>query len=209
MPNYKHGGASWADFIQETDYYQMKIGAISCKTPANSGYDKDYMEVFELAMYGLDGWGNTNYMQTGNIHDLVLIRYADVLLMQSELEENVAGMNEVHKRATGIANYYTTYSLDDLKKERRWEFAFEGTRWNDIRRWHIAAAALDKQTNQPIYTAGATSKNVAQNGGYVARYNATAGFAKIPENQITLNHGMVQQNAGYTDASGEYTGWKE
>lgn len=209
MPNYRHGGASWADFIQETDYYQMKIGAISCKTPANSGYDKDYMEVFELAMYGLDGWGNTNYMQTGNIHDLVLIRYADVLLMQSELEENVAGMNEVHKRATGIANYYTTYSLDDLKKERRWEFAFEGTRWNDIRRWHIAAAALDKQTNQPIYTAGATSKNVAQNGGYVARYNATAGFAKIPENQITLNHGMVQQNAGYTDASGEYTGWKE
>lgn len=209
MPNYKHGGASWADFIQETDYYQMKIGAISCKTPANSGYDKDYMEVFELAMYGLDGWGNTNYMQTGNIHDLVLIRYADVLLMQSELEENVAGMNEVHKRATGIANYYTTYSLDDLKKERRWEFAFEGTRWNDIRRWHIAAAALDKQTNQPIYTAGATSKNVAQNGGYVARYNATAGFAKIPENQITLNHGMVQQNAGYTDASGEYNGWKE
>lgn len=209
MPNYKHGGASWADFIQETDYYQMKIGAISCKTPADSKYDKDYMEVFELAMYGLDGWGNNNYMQTGNIHDLVLIRYADVLLMQSELEENVAGMNEVHKRATGIANYYTTYSLDDLKKERRWEFAFEGTRWNDIRRWHIAAAALDKQTNQPIYTAGATSKNVAQNGGYVARYNATAGFAKIPENQITLNHGMVQQNAGYTDASGEYTGWKE
>ena len=209
MPNYRHGGASWADFIQETDYYQMKIGAISCKTPANSGYDKDYMEVFELAMYGLDGWGNNNYMQTGNIHDLVLIRYADVLLMQSELEENVAGMNEVHKRATGVANYYTSYSLADLQKERRWELAFEGTRWNDIRSWHIAAAALENQTNQPIYTAGAESKNVAQNGGYTTRYNATAGFAKIPENQITLNHGMVQQNAGYTDASGEYTGWKE
>ena len=96
MPNYTKGGASWADFIQETDYYQMKIGAISCKTPADSKYDKDYMEVFELAMYGLDGWGNNNYMQTGNIHDLVLIRYADVLLMQSELEENVAGMSEVH-----------------------------------------------------------------------------------------------------------------
>ena len=61
----------------------------------------------------------------------------------------------------------------------------------------------------PIYTTGTPSKNVAQNGGYAARYNATAGFAKIPENQITLNHGMVQQNAGYTDASGEYNGWKE
>ena len=209
MPNYTKGGASWADFIQETDYYQMKIGAISCKTPAGSKYDKDYMEVFELAMYGLDGWQNDNYMQTGNIHDLVLIRFADVLLMQSELKEDVAGMNEVHKRATGVANYYSTYSLENLQKERRWELAFEGTRWNDIRRWHIAAAALEKQTNQPIYTSGTPGKNVAQNGGYTARYNATAGFAKIPENQITLNHGMVQQNAGYTDASGEYNGWKE
>ena len=111
--------------------------------------------------------------------------------------------------ATGVANYYTSYSLADLQKERRWELAFEGTRWNDIRRWHIAAAALDKQTNQPIYTSGAESKNVAQNGGYTTRYNATAGFAKIPVNQITLNHGMLQQNAGYTDASGEYNGWKE
>lgn len=209
MPAYKHGGASWADFIQETDYYQMKLGPVACKTPVGSAYSKEYMEVFELAMYGLDGWLNDNYMQTGNIRDLVLIRYADVLLMQSELEENVAGMNEVHKRATGVANYYTSYSLADLQKERRWELAFEGTRWNDIRRWHIAAAALEKQTNQPIYTAGAESKNVAQNGGYTTRYNATAGFAKIPENQITLNHGMLQQNAGYTDASGEYNGWKE
>lgn len=209
MPNYTKGGASWADFIQETDYYQMKIGAISCKTPAGSKYNKDYMEVFELAMYGLDGWQNDNYMQTGNIHDLVLIRFADVLLMQSELKEDVAGMNEVHKRATGVDNYYSTYSLENLQKERRWELAFEGTRWNDIRRWHIAAAALEKQTNQPVYTSGTPGKNVAQNGGYTVRYNATAGFAKIPENQITLNHGMVQQNAGYTDASGEYNGWKE
>ena len=209
MPNYTKGGGSWADFIQETDYYQMKLGAISCKTPAGSKYDKDYMEVFELAMYGLDGWQNDNYMQTGNIHDLVLIRFADVLLMQSELKEDVAGMNEVHKRATGVDNYYSTYSLENLQKERRWELAFEGTRWNDIRRWHIAAAALEKQTNQPVYTSGTPGKNVARNGGYTARYNATAGFAKIPENQITLNHGMVQQNAGYADASGEYNGWKE
>lgn len=79
MPAYKHGGASWADFIQETDYYQMKLGPVACKTPVGSAYSKEYMEVFELAMYGLDGWLNDNYMQTGNIRDLVLIRYADVL----------------------------------------------------------------------------------------------------------------------------------
>ena len=40
-------------------------------------------------MYGADGWINDNLMQTGSIHDLVLIRFADVLLMQSELKEDV------------------------------------------------------------------------------------------------------------------------
>ena len=34
-------------------------------------------------------------MQLNNIHDLVLIRFADVLLMQSELKKDVAGINEV------------------------------------------------------------------------------------------------------------------
>lgn len=38
-------------------------------------------------------------MQTGSIHDLVLIRFADVLLMQSELKEDVSGINRVRSRA--------------------------------------------------------------------------------------------------------------
>jgi len=57
----------------------------------------------------------------------------------------------------------------------------EGTRWNDIRRWHIAAAALQKQIGTPIYIAGNPATNKAQNGGYASRYNTSAGFMKIPE----------------------------
>src|SRR5699024_3706179 len=121
---------------------------------------------------------------------LVLIRFADVLLMQSELKEDVAGINRVRARANLAP--ITAYSLAALQNERRWELAFEGTRWNDIRRWHIAVAALEKQTNVSIYTSGTATKNTAHNGGYAARYNATAGFQKIPENQVTLNEGMVQ-----------------
>ena len=145
-------------------------------------------------------------MQTGNIHDLVLLRFADALLMQSELEENVSGINKVRARA-GL-DLISSYSLSALQNERRWELAFEGTRWNDIRRWHIAAAALEKQTNQPVYYSGADDKNTAHNGGYTARYNATAGFQKIPENQISLSNGTLSQNAGFTDASSDYNGWK-
>lgn len=200
MPGYTYGGASWADFIQETDYYQKKIGAISAKKE-----DGSYAPVFEQIMYGESGWINDNLMQTGNIHDLVHIRFADVLLMQSELKEDVAGINKVRERA-GL-DPISSYSLKALQNERRWELAFEGTRFNDIRRWHIAAAALEKQTGVKVYTAGTPSTNTAHNGGYTTRYNATAGFQKIPETQISLCNGQLEQNAGWTDASSEYSGW--
>jgi hypothetical protein len=127
--------------------------------------------------------------------------------MQSELKEDVTGINKVRERA-GLEPI-GSYSLAALQNERRWELAFEGTRWNDIRRWHIAASALDKQLNTTVYTNGAAKRNVAQNGGYSSRYNATAGFQKIPENQVLLNEGRVEQNAGYSDASAEYNGWTE
>lgn len=203
LPKYTYGG--WADFVQETDYYQMKQGPVTAKYQDKDG-NTQYYPVFEMAMYGEDGWTNSNQMQTGNIHDLVLIRFADVLLMQSELKESVDGINKVRARA-GLKPI-TTYSLEALQRERRWELAFEGTRWNDIRRWHIAAAALEKQTNTAVYYCGASGhKNTAHNGGYAARYNATAGFFKIPESQISLSNGGLKQNAGWTDASAEYTGW--
>ena len=212
MPNYTRGG--WADFVQETDYYSKKWAPICAKNDGSFVVKKDdgttetpaYVACFETLMYpgNWDTSGENNF-QLSNIHDLVLIRFADVLLMQSELKEDVTGMNKVHERATGVANYYSSYSLKDLQNERRWEFACEGIRWNDIRRWHIAQVALAKQENQDVYYCGNPGKNTAHNGGYAARYNATAGFQKMPETQVAL--GTVKQNDGWTAADAEYTGW--
>ena len=123
--------------------------------------------------------------------------------MQSELKENVDGINKVRARA-GL-DPISSYSLMALQNERRWEFACEGIRWNDIRRWHIAATQLAKQENQPVYYCGNPSNNDAHNGGYAARYKATAGFQKMPDTQISL--GTVVQNDGWTDSSSEYGGW--
>ena len=209
MPNYAHGG--WADFVQETDYYAKKWSPIVCKNDgsvpaANEGEEPPAYVVFENIMYGhtggLSGGYGSNF-QLDNIHDLVLIRFADALLMQSELKEDVSGINKVRARA-GL-DPISSYSLQALQNERRWELACEGIRWNDIRRWHIAATALAKQEGQPIYYCGSPDTNTAHNGGYVARYNATAGFQKMPETQIAL--GTVKQNDGWSDASSEYAGW--
>ena len=206
VSTYKYGG--WSDFVQETDYYQKKMGPISAKTGETDAEGvEQYTCSFENLMYTDGTWSNgSNNMQTNNIHDLVLIRFADVLLMQSELKESTEGINKVRARA-GLDGI-TSYTLKALQDERRWELAFEGVRWNDIRRWHIAASALSKQADTKTYYCGNNDTNKAHNGGYATRYNATAGFQKIPENQISLYSGALSQNAGWTDSGSEYTGWK-
>ncbi len=205
-PRFVYGGT--ADYVQETGYYGKKWSPICAKNDGTfsdgDGKQPAYVACFETLMYpgNWDISGENNF-QLSNIHDLVLIRFADVLLMQSELKEDVTGINKVRARA-GL-DPIAGYSLRALQNERRWEFACEGLRWNDIRRWHIAAQALALQEGQPTYYCGNPDTNTAHNGGYAARYNATAGFAKMPDTQIAL--GVVQQNDGWTDASCEYTGW--
>ena len=199
VSTYKYGG--WSDYVQETGYYDKKWSPISAKKS-----DGTYICCFEVLMHGDQGGlsgGYGNNMQLDNIHDLVLLRFADVLLMQSELKEDVAGINKVRTRA-GLSPI-GSYSLKALQNERRWELACEGIRWNDIRRWHIAADVLERQTNEDVFYCGNPGKNKPQNGGYAARYKATAGFQKMPESQIAI--GTVVQNEGWTGADSEYQGW--
>ena len=201
VPTYTKGG--W-DFVQETDYFDKKQAPISAKY-TGEGNVNGYTPCFENVMYGTDGWTNgSNNMQTNSIHDLVLLRIADVYLMYAELTEDATYMNKVRERV-GLPD--KPYSLENLQNERRWELAFEGVRWNDIRRWHIAAKELDKQLNQPIYISGKKGTNYAHNGGYSKRYNETAGFFKIPENQLSQMSKYLTQHDGWSTADAEYNGW--
>lgn len=188
------------DFLQESGYYDKKLSPVEAKKD-----DGTVSVCFENLMYP-DNWSvaGAENLQLNNIHDLVLMRFAEVLLMQSELTENADGMNKVRARAGLPA---VSYSLQALQNERRFELAFEGLRWNDIRRWHIAAAALDKQTGTKIYNKGIETTNTRSGFSYSARYNATAGFQKKPENQVSLSEGGIQQNPGWEDASSMYTKW--
>jgi hypothetical protein len=198
LPAYQKGAGSWTDFVQETDYYGKKWSPIISKKA-----DGTYWDTFEQDMYS---YSSANFQLT-NIHDLVLIRFADVLLMQSELKQDATGMNLVRKRA-GLDP--VAYSDVNLRNERRWELSCEGIRWNDIRRWHIAETVLAEQDNQPCYFKGLNDQNTTTNngGGYVVRYKATnGGFRKIPESEIALSSGVLKQNAGWGQEA-EYSGWK-
>lgn len=198
VKKYTFGG--WA-MMEETDYWQMKCVHISAKTgKTDSDGNETYYSSFSVPMYGA-----ADNFQLDGVTDLMLIRYADVLLMHSELTQNADnGLNEVRKRA-GLSPI--TYSETALRNERRWELAFEGRRWADIRRWGIAADLLEKQIGVKIYKSGTPTTMIGFGGGYKARYNATGGFFPIPESEIALSNGILTQTPGYSDASSQYQGW--
>ena len=149
-----------------------------------------------------------NPMQGEHFEDFYLMRYADVLLMLTELTGEPSYMNQVQKRA-GVKE--TPYSLKAVQDERRWEFAFEGLRFNDMRRWSgkeggtscYAAKALEAQAGKQIVVKGNTANKVSMKHmtcSWAERYAATDGFLSKPQSQITLMEGKLKQNKGW-DAS--------
>jgi len=169
--------------VQETPYHEKKITPIACRV------NNEYAETFEKIMFNDGTWNaNGSFLQGGNIHPLNLIRFADVLLMHSEITGTVDGINQVRMRA-GLSAL-STYSLEALQQERRWELAFEGVRWDDMRRWgdDYCKAALDKQMNQPIKNGGVTALNpqgvsdaVPGFKSYSESYSRNRGFFNKPD----------------------------
>jgi hypothetical protein len=151
------------------------------------------------------GDGEADDFQLSHEVDLNVIRFADVLLMHSELTGTAESMNKVRARA-GLPD--VVYSTQALQNERRWELAFEGTRWSDIRRWGIAKEVLAKQLGANIWNRGVATTMKDQGAGYAARYEATKGFMPIPQSEIDLSNGVLKQNAGW-DASALFVSWNE
>ncbi len=160
----------------------------NCVITAYDGDDVTYS--FNVVKYSLAD-AKTTY-----IDEFVFMRYADILLMASELSQDVSYMNQIRTRAH--LSPIASYSFEALKNERRWELTFEGVRWNDIRRWGIAADLLETQANRPIYVYGALTTMGSYGGGYTARYNATNGFFMIPSSEITISEGVLVQNPGWS-----------
>ena len=143
------------------------------------------------------------HINTSQCQDFIVLRYADVLLMLSELKEDVSGMNQVHERATNVANYYTEYSKEKLFEERQWELCFEGIRYWDMLRYDgrqgdfaYAKKCLAGENGDGVYKlvkAGIREDVVVD----FNRLSKTKGLFHIPLNQITISGGAITQNEGY------------
>lgn len=133
----------------------------------------------------LYNWGNTD-MQLMHAQDFIFMRYADVLLMHSEITGTADGMNAVRARA-GLDP--VAYSLDALKEERMHELAFEALRWFDLVRW----GDVDNAYNDVIDV-----RNSGSDAKYSVTYRPeTKGLVPIPETEMRLANGVYEQNPGW------------
>ncbi|HSC55530.1 MAG TPA: RagB/SusD family nutrient uptake outer membrane protein [Phnomibacter sp.] len=110
----------------------------------------------------------TTATATQTDQDFIHLRYADVLLMYAEAKNEVSGpdatvydaIDAVRQRAdvnmpkVDRVKYNTKEKLRDyIRHERRIEFAFEGQRYNDLKRWniaHIKLPTLKTPANVPL-----------------------------------------------------------
>ena len=193
------------DDCEESGYGVKKFNSITLD--ALTGDSPWWDALPEYSSSSLD-----NPMQGDHFEDYYLMRYADVLLMLSELTGDAKYMNQVQARA-GVPQ--TAYSLTALQNERRWEFAFEGLRFNDMRRWSgcdnhsessYAAKALQAQSGKLIVCLGDKAnkrKMEHMTCSWSKRYADTKGFLAKPQSQINLMNGDLEQNPGWDGTNPE------
>jgi hypothetical protein len=144
--------------------------------------------------------------------DLIVIRYADVLLMYAEAKNEISKLTEADWDQTIKAlraragfttaealNYNGSWSQADLRtiirRERRVELALEGTRIFDIRRWKTAQSVLNG------YVHGARFGQMDVDDGYVRvikrSFDPTRHYLwPVPREERALNPSLTQ-NAGW------------
>jgi len=151
--------------------------------------------------------------------NILLIRYADVLLMAAEAEVEAGSLetartyvNQVRARAanaagfvkksdgTNAANYvisqYTapwtdqTVARNAVRFERKLELSGEGHRFFDLVRWGVAAPTLNSFVS---YEKGKLP-NAYANANFTAGKNE---YLPIPIIQLDLQRGVLTQNPGY------------
>lgn len=159
--------------------------------------DRKAASVIDMGTQGmrLYKWHDTKGSNGGLGFNIIVLRYADVLLMAAEAMNELSYGDELaleylnKVRARSHAKIYTYSELDSQEKfrdalalERRLELAFENHRWFDLVR-----------TGKALETVN------ANNGGSVLKVDAKQHqlLFPIPQNQIDASANKLIQNPGY------------
>ena len=156
-------------------------------------------------------WDPTYRLTLQSALNAIIIRYADVLLMNAEAHAELGTLDATVWNATirpirERAGFTESVALDfpsqgDLKaivrNERRSELAFEGTRRNDIIRWRIAETVLNGWCHG-MYT----GETVGTDNGFVRVEERQFDPSKhylwpIPQKERDLTNNNLEQNPNW------------
>lgn len=183
---YVKGGGNLMD---ETYYMNKKMIPINVYTDATKSNVVNYSN----ELYGMT---ETNF-QLNNTQDCVTMRFSDVLLMAAELgAPNAQAYLDRVRNRVNLPSVPAT--LENIKKERRFELAFEGVRYYDLLRWHDWDVITENQTDIQVYNRKVPQKKT------VTFRPETGGFLQIPETEIELSQGVLTQNPGWEGSDNYY-----
>ncbi|AWV96736.1 RagB/SusD family nutrient uptake outer membrane protein [Arcticibacterium luteifluviistationis] len=130
-----------------------------------------------------------------------MMRYAEVLLIYAEAQARAGAanddaweaLNKIRRRAAGLPFGTPDASVDlnsgDLAElvftERKWEFAGEWLRWNDLVRLERVEEALSQRGNVKSKTSAGVQ--LAEPNAIIGSLGLDNYFAPIPQNEIELN----------------------
>ncbi len=146
-----------------------------------------------------------------------LLRYADVLLMYAEVENQLGNDNEAQKALNKVRERVKladvtstgTKLRDAIRTERRLELALENNRLFDIRRWKDdngkrAVENIMGPSGSFVKYNTSTSTDAYEKGNQKERSDKGINFVAprdllfpIPHTEITQSNGSITQNPGY------------
>lgn len=168
------------------------------------GMKDEEVQVNESNNKGPTGFSALKYIQPTDVTpgystvsdaDVIVMRYAHVLLMIAEAENEAHGATQTARDAvdavrtrSGQPKVDPAISQDDLRElirnEWRVETCFEGLRYFQLKRWKL----MDKLVNgaeDPAYK------------GYIKVYNSAFEFFPLPQSEIDKAGGVLVQDPAY------------
>lgn len=167
---------------------------------------------FNSKKYQLVSEGNSpvasDWQKDGD-EDLMMVRFADILLMGAELSllngDNGTALNrlnQVRERAFGDDSHnLSSISIDDILLERRFELACEGLRFWDILR--SCKGDFSKLAKILTYVDDTDGGDFSQSVDVYSldvdgnNFITTKGLFQIPQEEIDLMDGAIKQNPGF------------
>ena len=209
----------WLPVFKEGSYADVLWGSSvphDCRPGSKTKDEVQTTQTVNMTGFLLKKYTNIEDMANPSLcnQNLILLRYADVLLMYAEAQNEVssapdnsvyAAINAVRNRV-GMPNLPGNLSKEDMRErvrqERKVELAMEGWRFYDIRRWNIAQDLM--KGSEPIpgmryrdITTGELKTIVWISAQWnYPKKNEDHTFP-VPFAEYNMNPNLLPQNAGW------------